>query len=115
MIAQIDTSHILAVGDLVAGDVETLPLPDRDRVSFVEFSDVTEELIHHLNPGLVISFLMSRSFDCLDLALQLQAIGFHGKYRVMAPEITNPKVIKSEISAQAPGVDFDIVTGLETL
>lgn len=101
---------ILAVGDQVTGQEDALKFPESNKIYYASFAEVTAERLNDLSPVLVVSPLMCHSFDCLDLATRLQELGFQGKYRVLAPNVTNPKMIRAEIAAQAPQVDVEILT-----
>lgn len=110
---QLDVSTktgILAVGDTMQSDDNALKFPEFEKISYVGFLDVTSETLDRINPALILSPLLCNSFDCLELALRLQQLGYRGKYRVVAPTLTNPKMVKTEIKSQAPDVDFEIVT-----
>lgn len=103
---------ILAVGDVVADYADALRFPEGDKICHVGFADVTPEKLIALLPVMVVSPLVANGFDCLDLALRLQMIGYRGKFRVLAPDVTRPAMIRSEITAQAPDLDVEILTVL---
>ncbi len=100
---------ILAVGDVRQWIGTGRALPDDSQIAFAEFHEVTEELMDALTPDIVMSPVMTRAFDCLDLAQALQAAGFRGRFRVVAPELPNPKVIQAEIRAICPALDVALI------
>lgn len=101
---------ILAVGDQMTGQDDALKFPDSNKIHYAAFAEVTAARLAALSPAIVVSPLMCHSFDCLDLATRLQELGYRGKYRVLAPNVTRPKMIRAEIAAQAPQVDVEILT-----
>lgn len=101
---------ILAVGDTMQEDPKALKFPKFEKIFYVGFFDVTSEILDRINPTLILSPLLGNSFDCLELALQLQQLEYRGKYRVVAPKLTNPSMVTREVRNQTPGLDFDILT-----
>jgi hypothetical protein len=59
---------------------------------------------------MILSPMVAEDFDCLDVAQHLFAQGYSGRYRVMAPNLPNPGMIRHEVRSLCPGLDFDIVT-----
>ncbi len=57
----------------------------------------------------VFSPVVGDTYDCIDVAQHLFAAGFSGSYRVMAPDLPNPGILRQEIGSLCPGLDFDIV------
>lgn len=76
------------------------------------FTDLSFELLDRVKPRVVLSPLLAREFDCIDLAQLLFALGFDGRYRVLSAEIPNPHIVKAEIRSQCPGLDFEILQSL---
>lgn len=56
----------------------------------------------------VFSATISHNFDCMDIAQILYRNEFRGRYRVIAPDIPKPGLIRREVAAICPGLDFDI-------
>lgn len=100
---------ILAVGDVRQWIAEGRALPNDSQIAFAEFHEITTELMDALTPDIVMSSVMTRAFDCLDLAQALQETGFRGRFRVVAPELPNPKVIQAEIRAICPALDVAFI------
>ena len=99
---------ILAVGDLSAWNRMTDRRPARGPVAYAEFEELDENLLALLTPRLVVSPLLSRRFDCIDLAVRLVSLGFGGKYRVIDTSLPDPALIVREVRALAPGLDFAV-------
>lgn len=100
---------VLAVGDLTEWLSKGREVPVGGKVAFVEFSDLTRELFEIYGPSFVLSPLLAHGFDCIDVSQVLQSLGFKGQYRAMAHNVPDPGLIKREISAICPDVDFDII------
>ena len=100
---------ILAVGDVRNWMNAGRALPADSQIAFAEFHEITEELLLTLLPDVVLSPVLCRAFDCLDLAQTLHGSGFRGRLRIMAPDMPNPRVIQSEIRALCPGLDVAFI------
>lgn len=103
---------ILAVGDTDEWLRRKQPVPPGGRILLAAFTDLSFELLDRIKPRVVLSPLLAREFDCIDLAQLLFALGFDGKYRVLSAEIPNPHIVKAEIRSQCPGLDFEILQSL---
>ncbi|SFP28537.1 hypothetical protein [Tranquillimonas alkanivorans] len=85
--------------------------PDRQDPS-IQYAGYDEalKLLEGTNPpSLILSPIIERDFDCLDLALALARTGFVGRYRAFAQGLRDASHIVEEVRARAPGLDFDIV------
>lgn len=102
-------ASVLAVGDTREWAARGRRLPSDGHVYFVEFHDVTEELLARLAPRLVLSPLLARTFDCLDLAQRLGKLGFRGQYRAIDIGLPDPALIVREVRSLVPGLDFGVV------
>ena len=100
---------ILAVGDVRNWISTGRALPIDSQIAFAEFHEITEELLQALTPDIVMSPVLTRAFDCLDLAQTLHDSGYRGRLRVVAPDLPNPRVIQAEISALCPGLDVAFI------
>lgn len=101
---------ILAVGEMTGwrGTGDGLPLDSS--IVFVEFRELTGELLEELSPDIVLSPLLCSSFDCMDLAQALHALGFRGRYRAMSAQVPQPDLIRREVRASCPRLDFDLIS-----
>lgn len=99
---------ILAVGEVSAWRGRGNVLPRHGQLAFAEFHEVTAELLETLSPALVLSPLLSRRFDCVDLAELLHVLGYRGKYRVIGNDLPNPDLITAEVMSLVPGLDFAV-------
>ncbi len=100
---------ILAVGDPDEWLRGGRSLPREDDIAFVGFQDVTAELLAELEPSVVLSPLLANGFDCIDLAENLVAAGFTGRYRAVTQTLPNPHLVVREIRQLCPGLDFDLL------
>ncbi len=101
---------ILAVGEMAGWGGNSAGLPLDSAITFVEFRELTAELLDSLTPDIVLSPLLCSSFDCLDLAQVLEALGFRGRYRAMSSQVPQPELIRREVKATCPRLDFDLVS-----
>lgn len=103
---------ILAVGAPEEWKRQGKALPSHGKLAFVAFHEVTGYLLDKLNPAAVVSPVLAKGFDCIDLAQVLHSLDFKGPYRAAAPDLPKPKLIESEIAQLCPRLDFQIVTTL---
>ena len=104
-----NTGLILVVGDVQDWISNGRKLPDVELIEFVKFDEVTADLLHHLNPCVVLAPLIARRFDALDLAKILSEFNFKGMFRVLCPALPTPKMIQKELKTLAPGLDFELL------
>ncbi|MGI1661871.1 hypothetical protein ACRDNQ_06500 [Palleronia sp. KMU-117] len=100
---------VLAVGDIEEWRRHGGDIPADSRLAFTDFGSVTPELFQVMAPTLVLSPLLARGFDCIDLSQVLHALGFKGRYRAIAEHLPDPEMIRREIAGLCPGLDFDVI------
>lgn len=102
-------ASILAVGDTRAWCAQGRRLPPEGKIHFAEFHEVTDDLLAHLSPRLILSPLLARTFDCVDLAQRLGYLGYLGPYRAIDIGLPDPGLIVREVRSLVPGLDFAVV------
>ena len=100
---------ILAVGEVTEWRATGRALPMSGKIAFAEFHDLTPELLEELRPDIVLSPVLCASFDCLDLAQTLTSFEYSGRYRVLAADVPNPSMVKREIAACCPTLNFEML------
>ncbi|MDJ1008095.1 MAG: hypothetical protein QNJ13_09765 [Paracoccaceae bacterium] len=100
---------VLAVGDTAEWLRRRQPVPPGGRIILASFSDLSRPLLDRVSPKLVLSPLLARDFDCIDLAQMLFTLGYTGQYRVISNDLPDPRVVLAEIRALCPGLDFAIL------
>lgn len=95
-----DTRRWVAEGRLA------LPL---DGFHFVEFRDLTHNVMEEIQPDTVLSPLLCGTCDAIEVAERLQVLQFKGRYRVV-DLVPFPDLICQEVDAHAPGLDFAILS-----
>lgn len=103
---------ILAVGDTRPWTALGRRLPSDGHVVFAEFHEVTDELLATLAPRLVLSPLLARTFDCVDLAQRLGKLHYRGPYRAIDMGLPDPALIVREVRSLVPGLDFAVVPSI---
>lgn len=103
-------SAVLAVGDTGAWSGQGRGMAADRRIVFADFHDVSRELLDDVVPHLVLSPILARNFDCVDLAQLLARFRFAGRYRAVGPPLPNPKIITREIRSLVPMLDFDVLS-----
>lgn len=101
----------LAVGDPAEWRKQGYTLPS-EGLAFVGFHEVTMETLEFLQPSVIFSPVLAKSFDCIDLAITLYKLGFPGQYCALAVRFPKPTVIEREVRQMCPHLDFRIVEKL---
>lgn len=108
---QDDEKMTLLVGEYAhVQGAETL-MPSSSAVFYLDFKDLSAEVFQAVNPDLVMSPVIGKTFDCLELAQFLEQTGFSGRYRVLLEDIPRPDIICREVRHVHPLLDFDVVRG----
>lgn len=102
-------SKVLVIGELRDWLRSGRSLPVNEDMSFLDFDDLTEDIVLSVAPDVVLAPLLSRRFDCLDVAERLWGFGYRGRFLALAGQLPDPGMIRAEIAALFPGLDFDIV------
>lgn len=110
-----DGTVTLVIGEITRWSTEGRNVPYVQDLNYVDYDDLSEETINDIKPSVVLSPLVTDSFDAHQIARYLVSIGYTGRYRAIAPHLPNLSMIKLEISAVAPQLDFDIVVMPPTL
>ncbi len=103
---------ILAVGAPEEWKKTGNMLPTNGTLAFVAFHEVNGHLLEELSPAAVVSPVLARGFDCIDLAQLLHALNYRGPYRAAAPNLPKPNLVEAEIAQMCPRLDFRILTTL---
>ncbi|MEM9032462.1 MAG: hypothetical protein AAGB18_07425 [Pseudomonadota bacterium] len=102
-------TSVLAIGSHIQWP-DDMGMPDEvGEIAFSELHELTEAALIALNPGLILSPVVAPTFDCVDVATLLRGLGYRGSYRALTGRIPNPEIIRREIRAQCPGLDFDVI------
>ena len=78
-------------------------------VTSANYHEITPALLTERKPDLVVSMAFTTEFDCLDLAMILQASGYAGSYRAIAAGLPVPGMVINEVTTLCPALDFDII------
>jgi hypothetical protein len=60
-------------------------------------------------PALVLSPLLTPVFDAIDLARYLSQRGYRGRYLALVDRLPSANLIRREVEAQSPDLNFDVV------
>lgn len=100
----------VALPDRLLHDLPRHLLPQGGAVRGVRFQDLAGiTLAGPHAPSLVLSCLVARDFDALDLARRLAEAGYRGRYLALVQSLPDPRLIRREVAAQCPGVNFDVI------
>ncbi|MFV2035631.1 MAG: hypothetical protein ACC631_11105 [Halocynthiibacter sp.] len=100
---------ILVVGDVIDWRRRGRDLPQGGGFHFVDYLDLDRSVLESIEPDIVLAPLVGIGFDALDLAARLCRLGFRGRFRVLAPDLPNPDIVLTELRAQAPDIDCDLL------
>ncbi len=76
---------------------------------FSNIRNLNSELLARYRPSVVISSLFCPTFDCHEVALILQNLGYNGRYCIISDKIPRQTQIISELNRLCPYLDIDIV------
>lgn len=100
---------VLVVGNLArwrsCGRLRAVPAG----CAYADLAQLDQVMQGPVRPDLVLSELVSDEFDAVDLAQRLAAAQFKGMYRVVANDLPDAGVIRRDIRAAAPQLDFDLI------
>ncbi len=99
---------MLAVGTRLAELSRNERPPVSGSVVHVEFSDISSTLIESLRPSLVLTPLLSRWFDCIELAQRLSECGYSGSLHILADGIPRPQIVLNEVREVCPDLAVQI-------
>ena len=106
------TKRVLAV-DIAPAVVAALPrnvLQPGSEIRSVTLDGLPDEaLTGPAAPVLILSNLVTPGFDALDLARFLVQNGYRGRYLALVDRLPNPTLIRREVAAQSPGINFDVI------
>ena len=105
------TVSILAVGNATEWRQQGKRLQGDEHVAFASFEDIDAELLSRLCPTVILSPVLAQSFDCIDLAQRLHALGYTGRYRAVSDGLPDPEMVEREIRQMCRGLDFSILIG----
>jgi hypothetical protein len=83
--------------------------PQIEGFVFVDFDSLPDCLAASPRPSAILSVLIGKGFDAVDIAGELHRSGYKGQYRALASNIPAPHLIKREVAQVAPGLDFEII------
>ncbi len=107
----IEVAHqnVLVVADLIRWQDQGRTLPVSQNLRFIDFAELTAELVAQFSPDIILSPLVETTFDVVDVACLLAQMGYEGPYRAVSDALPNARAVSLEIRTSAPSVDFDIV------
>ncbi|EAR51008.1 hypothetical protein OG2516_03368 [Oceanicola granulosus HTCC2516] len=76
---------------------------------FTSFGNLDRGLLGQIEPDIIVSPLVGPGFDALEIARRLQECGFTGCYRAIADKLPHADLVRREVRAAAPDVEFDLV------
>lgn len=102
----------LAVGTMDAWDGDVLEKLAKRDLKFVSLDEMVLSLMDRMKPEMVLSPVLERDFDCIDVAMRLASLQFTGLYRVVALQLPRPKLVETEIAQYCPNLHFDVVSDI---
>ena len=103
------TSKTLVVGDIVRWKAEGRTMDPFDGFQFVDIEDLNADLVNEKEPDIILSPLVGDDFDAVDVAIKLIELKFKGRYRAISDEMPDAELIRKEVRAFAPQLDFDLL------
>lgn len=107
------TPKILAIGDVNLWRRSFGVLPVHQGIQFAGLDDLNGPALSLACPDLIVSPIVTPLFDCIDVAFRLSALHYSGAYRALTRDLPNPAMVRREVRALCPDLDFDIVHVLD--
>ncbi|EBA10955.1 hypothetical protein [Roseobacter sp. CCS2] len=99
----------LVIGNLARWNAEGRQTASSAHIQFSELRALTKTTLDDLSPSVILSPLMGDDFDVLDVAMRLVTFGYDGRYRAITENLPDAEMIRKEVRAHAPDLDFDIL------
>jgi hypothetical protein len=106
MDGELTAMRVVTVGEALP---DALPLDAGDPPNVISPDDISAETLAALRPDVVLTPLVGAGFDCLDVAVALCAAGYRARLRAVVRYVPNPGLVRREIAASCPGLDFDLI------
>ena len=100
---------VLVVGNVSAWHAKGRTLPALSEMLFAEVHEINPAFMSEMAPDIVLSSIITPDFDAIDLAIMLCEAGFTGRYRALTPRLPNPGLVRREVHAACPALDFDVL------
>ncbi|MEL6799257.1 MAG: hypothetical protein AAFO80_05220 [Pseudomonadota bacterium] len=100
---------VLAVGDVAQWQTSGNPVPASADLRFCNFVDLELEFLQLVCPEVILTPVVADQFDCADVALRLDTLGYTGSIRALGNGVPKPEMIEREIKALCPTLDFALV------
>lgn len=81
----------------------------RPDLHFCEYDELGQQVLDDIRPAVVVSLLLGPEFDAVDVARRLHELGYNGSYRALTSGLPNGDIVKREVAAEAPGLDFQLL------
>jgi hypothetical protein len=102
---------VLVVGELAERD-RAMAGPEMagpEPVHFATFHEIDAPLMATLNPDLILAPVVATEFDCYELGIVLAALGYAGRYRVLALPFCDPCMLQRELCAACGSLDVAVL------
>jgi hypothetical protein len=100
---------IFVIGDLDRWLSNGRELPHVAGFTFIDVASLTADLLATSPPDIILSPLVARDYDAVEIARILGQLKFAGRYRVVTDGLPDPDLIMREVSNVAPDLDFAVV------
>ena len=84
-------------------------LPEDPTLRYIEVEEISKDLLERFEPEVVLSPLVGKGFDAIDVAVRLTSCGYTGRLRATSPDLPNPNLVAKEIRSICPEIDFDLL------
>lgn len=101
-------STLLVVGEALRDPEILARWNAADGTVAVAYQDFCVETLEEINPDIVVTSLVSYSFDCTDVARTLVDAEYPGKLRVLCNPLPKPELVSEELRITFPSLDIDL-------
>ncbi len=101
---------ILSVGEVRDVHQPSLNLPNNALLTKANIGDIDSRFIAKVQPNIVVSCLVCRDFDFLELAQALQIANYQGELSIIVPELPNPGIVLAEATTACPDLRITFIS-----
>lgn len=103
------THRTLIIGDLSRWNAQGRDTADFAQFQFINLQQLTTKTLIAASPEMILSPMVGDDFDVVVIAGILHNTGYAGRYRAVTAGVQDAEIVRSEVAAVAPALDFDLL------
>ena len=99
---------ILIVTETTTESCGETPWDDLAGAVVTSFAEFSAQTLSDIDPDVVVAALVSKNFDCTDVAWVLADAEFCGEFRLLSGPLPRPSLVADELRRSFPQLDIDL-------